>query len=197
MRGSSPLANAEGHLITVSGPVPPGATQVQVAMSIPVSAGTMELRQAFPAPLEGLFVVAKKDGDMKLASPQIQRQQDTMSANTPVIAAVGGPVAAGQPISLTVSGLPHRSQVPSRVALGLAVLVVVVGVWASTRKDEVVDGDERKRLVSRRDKLFHELVRLEQDQRRGKGNPARREELLSQLEAVYGALDTDTGLRAS
>lgn len=197
MRGSSPLAKAEGHLVTVAGPFPPGATQVQVAMSIPVSASTMELQQAFPAPLEGLFVVAKKDGEMKLTSPQIERQQDTMSANTPVIAAVGGPVAAGQTISLTVSGLPHRSSVPSRVALGLAALVVVVGVWAGTRKSGPAQGDERKRLTTRREKLFQELVRLEQDHRRGKANPGRREELLSQLEVIYGALDTDTGLRAS
>ena len=80
---------------------------------------------------------------------------------------------------------------PGRVALGLAALVVIVGVWAGTRQDGPAQGDERKRLIARRDKLFQELVRLEQDQRRGKGNPARREELLSQLELVYGALDTD------
>jgi hypothetical protein len=84
------------------------------------------------------------------------------------------------------------------VALGLVAVLIVGGVWGATRKDEPVRADERKRLIARRDKLFQELVRLEADQRRGKSNPVRREELMSSLEQVYGALDsTDAALRAS
>lgn len=198
MRGSSPLATSSGRQVAVAGPFPPGATQVQVSMSIPLRTGTIEIAQAFPALLEGLFVVAKKEADMKLTSPQIQRQQDTVSSNTPVIVGAGGAVAAGQPILLTLSGLRHHNLVPRRVALGLVAVMIVGGAWAAARKDEPARADERKRLLARRDKLFQELVRLENDQRRGKSNPARREELLSSLEQIYGALDsTDAALRAS
>jgi hypothetical protein len=54
---------------------------------------------------------------------------------------------------------------------------------------------ERKRLIARREKLFQELVRLENEHRRGRIEPpkfaTRREELLQALEQVYGALDSD------
>jgi hypothetical protein len=199
LRGSSQRASVDGNQVTVAGPFPPGATQVEIVMTMPVGSGTIAMTQTFPALLESLFVVAKKDGDMKLTSPQIQRQQDTMSSNTPVIVGAGSAIAAGQPISVTLSGLAHHSPTPRRVALGLVGFMIVAGVWAATRKDdEAASGDERKRLLGRREKLFQELIRLEHDQRRGKGSVARRDELLSSLEQVYGALDsTDAELRTS
>jgi hypothetical protein len=61
--------------------------------------------------------------------------------------------------------------------------------------DAAIQKDERKRLIARREKLFQELVRLEQEYRSGRGDRARygarREELLSDLERVYGALDDE------
>jgi hypothetical protein len=200
LRGTSQLASVKGNEVSVAGPFPPGPTMVQVAASMPVGSGTVEIVQAFPAALEGLLVVAKKDGDMKLTSAQFQRQQDTMSSNTPVIVGVGGAVAAGQPISVTVSGLPHHSAVPQYVALGLAVLTVLVGGWAIAGGDRPQRDEARKQLIARREKLFQELVRLEHDQRRGRRDAGRREELLAALEHVYGALDADAEpaqLRAS
>jgi hypothetical protein len=77
---------------------------------------------------------------------------------------------------------------------------VLVGV-AAARRPERAGGDhaaERKRLVSRREKLLNELGRLEADRRGGRGPWAddrryatRREELMTALESVYGALDDD------
>jgi len=63
------------------------------------------------------------------------------------------------------------------------------------------DTAERKRLIARRDKLFNDLVRLEHDRRNGRVDDrrytARREELVSSLEQVYGALDSDDSRPAS
>ena len=54
---------------------------------------------------------------------------------------------------------------------------------------------DRFQLVARREKLFQDLVRLENDHRRGRIDArrfaARREELLASLEQIYGALDSD------
>ena len=132
---------------------------------------------------------------MKLASPQIQRQQDTVSSNTPVIVAAGSALAAGQPLTLAVSGLKHHANWPRQVTLSLASLIVVLGAWGATRKVTTERGDDRKRLIARREKLFQDLVRLEQDHRRGKIDAGRfatrREELMAALENVYGGLDAD------
>jgi hypothetical protein len=58
-----------------------------------------------------------------------------------------------------------------------------------------LQASERKRLIARREKLFQDLVRLENDQRRGRVDgrrfAARREELVTSLEQVYSALDSD------
>jgi hypothetical protein len=196
LQGSSPLASSTGNHIRISGPFPSGKTMVEIGMDLPLSDGAASFQQTFPATLESLVVIAKKSGDMKLTSPQLERQQDTAVEGTAVIIGAGGTVAAGKPIALAISGLPHHSSMPRRVTLTLAALVALVGLWAATRsEDPSVRLGERKRLVARREKLFQDLLRLEHDQRRGRIEPrrftARREELLAALEQVYGALDSD------
>jgi hypothetical protein len=196
LQGSSPLATSTGNHIRISGPFPSGKTSVEIAMDLPLSDGAVSFSQTFPTTLESLVVIAKKSGDMKLTSPQLERQQDTAVEGTAVIIGAGGTIAAGHPITLALSGLPHHNSAPRRVALTLAAVVALAGVWMATRReDPATRVGERKRLVARREKLFQDLIRLEHDQRRGKvvGRrfEARREELLTALEQVYGALDSD------
>lgn len=196
MEGSSPLASSRGRDIVVNGPFPPGATQIQVAASYPLGNGTVEISQTFPAALQELALIAKKEGAMQLASPQIERQQETVTEGTPVIIATGKGVPAGQPLRITVTGLPHHSAVPRNVTLIIAGLILIGGAWALSRAASPEDlAAERQRLVARREKLFQDLVRLEHDHQRGKIGGARydgrREELLQSLEHVYGALEHD------
>jgi hypothetical protein len=196
MQGSSPNAKASGSHITVAGPFPPGRTFVQAAAAIPISSGTLNLSQLFPANLDQLSVLVKKVGNVKLSSPLIERQQDMAAQGDTLIVAVGGPVQAGQPISLVLDGLPHQNQTPRRVSLALAVLILIAGVWAAARPEPPGERvAERRRLIARREKLFQDLVRLEHDHRRGRvggaGYATRREELVAALEHIYGALDTD------
>jgi hypothetical protein len=147
--------------------------------------------------MQQVVVIAKKAGALALASPQFDRTEESVIEGTAVVLGMGNrELPAGQTFALTVSGLPHHSSAPRNITLVLAAIIVVVGFWAATRSTESGDrAADRKRLIARREKLFQDLVRLEQDRRRGRvAEPrysARREELLAALENVYGALDED------
>ena len=103
------------------------------------------------------------------------------------IAATGGKIPAGQPIAIELSGLPHHSVVPSSIALALAVMIVVGGVWTASRPrigDEAAARvAETKEARRQRDKLFNDLVRLEHDRRSGRADErryaTRREEIVA------------------
>ena len=200
--GSSSQARADGDRIYFDGPFPPGDTSIQAACSLPVYTDTVEISQKLPARFDALAVLAAKLGDLKLASPQILRQQDMPMNGETAIVAEGGTIQAGQPIVLTFSGLPHHSLVPRYTALGIGLGLVLVGIWATARPEDArAQKGERQQLISRREKLFQELVKLENDRRHNRGDrsryAARREELLASLERIYGALDTDEAVLQS
>jgi hypothetical protein len=199
MQGSSPQAAINGAHVTVQGPFAAGSTFVQVACELPAASGGVDIEQRFPAAFERLAVVVKKVGDTTVRSPQLKEQRELPADGEVFIAATGGAVAAGQPIELSVNGVPHHNPAPRRVALTLALVIALAGAWAAGRptEDGAAKVAERKRLIARRDKLFNELVRLEQDRRSGRVDDrrsvVRREEVVSALEQVYSALDDDTG----
>jgi len=197
MQGSSPQAAVTGAHVTVQGPFAPGSTFVQVACEVPAASGEVAIAQRFPAALEHLAVVVKKLGNTALRSPQLREQRELPAEGEVFIAATGGAVAAGQPIALNVDGIPHHSSAPRRIALSLALAIALAGVWAAGRpaEDRTARSSERKRLSARRDKLFNELVRLEQERRGGRVDDrrytTRREEVVGSLEQIYSALDGD------
>jgi hypothetical protein len=196
LEGSSPNASVKDQRVTVQGPFPSGRTLVQVGAVIPAGEASVQLTQRFPAPVDQLAVVVKKVGDITLSSPQLARQQEMTASGEVYIAATGGAVAAGQPIELALGNLPHHSSVGRWISLSLAGTIIALGVWLCRGpKESTALAAERKRLVARRDKLFNDLVRLEQEHRSGKigeGRYAsRREEVVAALEHIYGALDVD------
>jgi hypothetical protein len=200
MDGSSPQASVKGLRVTVEGPFAPGHTFVQVATSLPAEGGTLDIAQKLPANLSQLAIIVKKLGETTLKSPQLKEQREMPADGEIFIAGTGGPVAAGQPIQMTVDGIPHHPQSPRRIALAIATLVVLAGAWFATQPpgDASTQAAERKRLIARREKLFNELARLDQDRRGGRADgrryAARREELMVSLEQIYGALEShDTG----
>lgn len=193
--GSSPQASVNGTRVRVQGPFAPGATLVQVAAVLPVSNGTLQMTQFFPVVFDQLSVVAKKVGGSSLSSLQLPTQREMEADGERYVAASGPAVAAGQPIVLVLSGLPHHSAAPRWIALSLAIGVLVVGVWAARRTGGPATAGERRALIAQREKLFADLVKLEMDRRNGRGDPARqgarREALVGSLERLYGALDGD------
>ena len=196
MDGSSPQASVKGLRVTVQGPFAPGHTFVQVAFALPAEDGSIDIAQKLPANLAQLAVIVKKVGETTLKSPQLKEQREMPADGEVFIAATGGPVTAGQPIQLTVDGVPHHSQAPRRIALTLAAAVALIGAWFATRPtgDASALAAERQRLIARREKLFNELARLEHDHRSGRVDDrryaSRREELVASLELVYSALDS-------
>jgi hypothetical protein len=195
MDGSSPQASVKGLHVTVQGPFAPGHTFVQVACELPAPGGWIEIAQRLPANLDQLAVVVKKVGETSVKSPQLKEQREMPADGDVFIAGTGGPVKAGQPIELVVDGVPHHSQAPRQVALSLASVIALLGVWFATRPsgDAATKATERKRLIARREKLFNELTRLEHDHRSGRVDErryaSRHEDLVTSLEQVYGALD--------
>jgi hypothetical protein len=195
----------KGQTVLIQGPFRPGKTTVQVAYALRATTGSIEVQQRFPAELEHLAVIVRKFGDAKLTSPNISRQQEMPADGQTYIAAAGdAAIPAGQLITLNLSGLPHHSLVPRYVALSIAALIVLIGI-AALRRPVEGEGDaratERKRLIARREKLLQDLVKLEQDHRRGRLDAARygerRQALMEALEHVYGALDGgDSGVAA-
>jgi hypothetical protein len=203
LEGSTPLARSSGAHISLAGPLPPGKTTLRVACMFPVESGVLDITQTFPATLDRLMMLVHKQGDAKLASAQIERQQEFPNEGETIIGGMGGRIAAGQPISMSLADLPHHTSVPRWTAVSLASLIVLAGVWAATRKEDgTAQEAARKRLMARREKLFGDLVKVERDRRNGRGDSgnavrlvARREELIASLEHIYGALD-DSDARA-
>jgi hypothetical protein len=203
LEGPEGKATINGRTVLVQGPFRPGKTALQVAYGLRATTGSIEVEQQFPTDLEHLAVIVRKFGDAKLTSPNISRQQEMPADGETYIAAAGdAAIPAGQTIILTVTDLPHHSVAPRYVALALAGIIILAGIAALRRP---VEGDtaaaERKRLLARREKLFQDLVKLEQDHRRGRVDAARygerRQGLMESLEHVYGALDGgDSGVAA-
>jgi len=199
MEGSTPKAVLSGRSVVVSGPFPPGHTMVQVGMSMPSTSGSVDFSLTLPANLQGLAVIAQKVGDAKLSSPQLESQREMPANGLTFIAGTGGPVNAGQPITVSLSGLPHHSGAPRIIALGLAMAIILAGIAlrGSTEKVVASQAEKRKKLIARREKLLADLGKLDAERQRS-GSPssesryaARREELMTALESVYGALDTE------
>ncbi len=194
----APQAVARGDRVTISGPFKPGPTPVELAYRFPFSLGDVTVDQKIPLPVPNLVVLTKKIGDMSLSSPQLPNVQEREFEGEHWILAQGPALSAGATLSLRFSGLPHHSPVPRRIALGLAILIIGAAAWAASRKPTKGPNAARvKQLTGKREKIYGELVRLEQQRRTGGIDAAkfaeRRPALIAQLERVYRDLDAEGG----
>jgi hypothetical protein len=193
LQNSSPQATAAGNRVTVAGPFAPGDTLVQFAYSMPYSSGELTIAQAMPVPLSRVIVLAQKSGDMRLSSAQMTEQREMPADGHTYIVGQGPAVRAGDVITFRFSDLPHHPSWPTELAIGLAVLILGFGVWASMRPRGGVVDKTRNRLESERSRLFAELTSIEEQHRDGRLDPQRyatkRRELISALERVYAEID--------
>ena len=199
MGGSTPRAVAAGAQVSVPGPFAPGLTPVRVGFVLPYSGDSLAIEQTMPVALESLLLVVEKWGTMDVASDQIARRADMNPEGADgqtYIFAAGPPVAAGAAVALEVSGLPHHSRLPAMLALGVAFVFLGAGAWGAATPHREVDGlERRRRLESRREKRFRDLVKNEQQQRAGRIGDTkyqnRRHELMAELERIYAELDDE------
>jgi hypothetical protein len=196
MEGSSPNAVAAGNKVTVTGPFPPGVTNVQFGYSMPLGSESITIDQRMPAQLTQVTVIAQKSPGMELSSPQLKDHRDMQAEGQDYIVGQGGGLRAGDSVSLTLSGLPHRPTWPRNVALTLAVVILGAGAWGAIRRQtDTPAKDRRQRLLARRVSLFAKLTALENDRRQGRidaaAYAAKRETLVSALEDLYAGLDRE------
>jgi hypothetical protein len=194
----APQAVSLGDHVTITGPFASGQTEVQIAFRLPVSSGDVTFEQTLPLSIPGLAVLMRKVGDISLSSPQLPQVQERAIQGETYILAQGPQIPAGAPLAITVSGLPHHTPWPRRIALTLAIIMLAGGFWAAGRRPMPGSNAARiKQLTGKREKIYGELVRLEQQRRAGSGDAAkyaeRRSALMAQLERVYRDLDAEGG----
>lgn len=196
LEGSSTLAVVQGDRIRINGPFPPGVTQVQVGYRLPYSGDTIVVSQQWPAAFEQVFVAAEKVGNLQIASPQFQQQQEANAGGAPFVMATGGRINAGDSLTLTLTGLPHRNTIVRDVGVAVGVLILIAGFWAALTGPRARN-TRTEELKRRKDKLFADLVALEEDHRHQRVDErrytSRRQTLVAQLERVMGELDRGGG----
>lgn len=195
--GSSPQASLAGKQVTVNGPFAPGMTLVQFAYAMPLSGGSLRVEQTLPAPLTQLLAMAQKVGDTQVASPQFSQQREIQAEGQTYIRAQGPGLKTGDTVVFNFTGLPHAPVWPRNVALALAIVILLAGVWGSrrtARADKPIK-IRRGQLEARRERLFTELTHLEEQHRRGAIDgdryAERRRGLVAALERVYAELDEE------
>jgi hypothetical protein len=192
LQGSSPLATVSGTRVTITGPFPPGKTAVQVAYTLPYDGDAVTIDQPWPAPLEEAFVAVEQVGGLTLSSAQMPETQEADASGTRFLMARGPRLNANQPLTITISGLPHRDGTVRTVGVGLALLIIAIGFWAALTNTPA-QRNETAKLAARREKLYAELVELERQRQAAKIDEqrymARRQHLSAQLERILGELD--------
>ncbi|HUE87552.1 MAG TPA: hypothetical protein VMO26_15870 [Vicinamibacterales bacterium] len=196
LQGSSTQAVVQGDRIRINGPFPPGLTQVQVGYRFAYQGDTAVLSQQWPAAFEQLFVAAEKVGNLQIASPQFRQQQEASAGGAPFLMATGGRINAGDSLTVTLTGLPHRSTLTRDVGVAVGVLTLIVGFWAALTGPRGRN-TRTEQLARRKDELFADLVALENDHRERRIDDrryaSRRQALVAQLERVMGELDKGGG----
>jgi hypothetical protein len=197
MQGSFPGATANGDRVNIAGPFPPGTSSVQIAYALDYRGSEVTIAQTFPAALERINVIVEQIGGLHMTSPQFTKHGDVKAEDgTPFILGNGEALAAGRPLTLQLSGLPSHSTWPRNLALALALLILATGTWLAFGSTSSAEED-RRRLSARRDALYGELTKLEDQHRAGRVDPARyhskRHHLVTELERIYGELDSTPG----
>jgi hypothetical protein len=198
LEGSAPRATLAGRRVTVNGPFAPGATLVQFAYVLPLTSAELTIEQKLPAALNQVSAAAQRVGALHMTSPQFAQHRDmTADGGQTYIVAQGPGLKAGDSVVFEFTGLPHAPLWPRNVALGMAILVLLAGAWASMRRGRPVSSAHPRRteLEAERERLFRELAAIEDQDRQQTIDSGRyterRRELVASLERVYAELDEE------
>jgi hypothetical protein len=105
---------------------------VQAAYELPYTGAVARIDQRWPAALPQLTILVQQIGGLSISSPQLSSKQDILDQGQALILGTGPGLAAGQSLSLEISGLPHHARWPRTLALSLAGVIMAAGIWAAT-----------------------------------------------------------------
>jgi hypothetical protein len=204
MEGSTPSATIDGNRITIPGPFASGVTPLQVQFAVQFRGPERTIVQTFPIPLQRVIVGVEKvralaadAPELSMTSPQLPSVNDLPTENGTYLFGQGGALAAGSPLTVTLSGLPVHSATPRYVAFALVAVLVVASTWLSVTARSS-RGRDRQALAAKRDSLLGDLAQLEARYRDGAIAGARylprRQRILAQLEQIYAELDDAGGV---
>jgi hypothetical protein len=131
MQGSTPNAKPNGARVVVTGPFPPGRTDVNIAYELPFSGSTANLEQTWPADAQAFSIFALKTGEMDLVSDQIARKQNAVEQGQPIVLGMTPVLKKGETFAVSVTGLPSHPVWPRNTALGAASVIILAGLWAA------------------------------------------------------------------
>jgi hypothetical protein len=134
-----------------------------------------------------------KVGTVQSSSEQFASNAVMPSEGHNFFLGTGPALPAGRELRVTLSGLPTRSHAGRWLAILMAVLVLGAGAWSAfAGRRPTADETRRAELEARRKRLLADLAGIER-QRRDAGDSerllARRQDLMAQIERVYGELD--------
>lgn len=194
MEGSTTQATVRGETVRLTGPFAPGTTSLQIAFTLPDTGTSYTLRQRWPAAFEQPFVAMEKIGDLQLTSAQLPTQETINAEGGKMfVLANGGRLAAGDEMVVTFTNLPAHSMTPRWIAVGLAGIILAVGLFFAFSPSRQ---PARTSLEAERARLLKELVAIEDRRRAGRPKPKdaeRRPDLVTALERVLAALDEAPG----
>jgi hypothetical protein len=165
-------------------PVPPFGRQFHAGLSLPVSHGTVGWRFDLPLGADESQLAIKQVPGMSVHAAANMSSETRQTPQGPYT--LLGPIAIApqQAMELTIDGLPSPPAWRRWVTglIGLLVLAVIVGgvvIAIMVRRPEQTTQEQTE---TRRQRLLDELVELE----RSGANPKRREQLLGELEQLWG-----------
>lgn len=194
MEGSTTQATVRGETVRLTGPFPPGVTSLQIGFSLPDHPSHVTWRQRWPVAFERPFVAVEKIGDMQLQSPQLTNIETfNAEGGKTFLLGSGGRLAGGEEMVVDIINLPAHDMTPRWTAVGLAALIILVGLYVAFSPGKQV---ERAQLEGERARLMRELLAI--DERRLGGKPKardaeRRPALVAELERVLASLDEVPG----
>ncbi|HEX3765297.1 MAG TPA: carboxypeptidase-like regulatory domain-containing protein [Kofleriaceae bacterium] len=176
------IAPGEGYRIIR--PIPPGGRKFRAAFGLPVDAGRTAWALDLPLGVFESQLVIKQTPGMTLQTPKgVQAETRTVPQGTFSILAPLT-IRKGQSMVMTIDGLPSPPQWRAWVQriVGLLVIAMLLGglgmALLARRPAQTADAEAE----ARRQRLLDELVELE----RSGANPKRREQLLAELEQLWG-----------
>lgn len=206
--GEHKIEIRKGIGVAVHGPIPPrrpeqsdqnqkSPDEVTFGFLLPSNSSSRSVVQKFPNGLGEFTFVTEQLPNLVIESDQISGKQPRELQGKKYWLMRGAPISPGGVLRFTVRGLPAADHTGRIVAAVLA-LLLVGGAFVFGRKDADAPSakadSEREGLVSRRERLFADLVSLEARRTTAADDPAKRaakterDDLVRKLEGVYREL---------